>query len=51
MLPENRFDPNTTTFVNNLVLSQLNINYRYMNNETAMEETVEVDHVRIMDDT
>jgi hypothetical protein len=43
MLPENRFDPNTTEFINNLVITPLNINYRYMNNLSALEETVEVD--------
>lgn len=36
MLPENRFDPNSTEFVNNLVQATLNINYRYFNNLTAL---------------
>lgn len=50
-LPENRFDPNSTKFINSLVTANLNMNFRYMKNTTSMEETIFVDHVRIVDDT
>jgi hypothetical protein len=50
-LPENRFDPEGRKFVNNLVFQGLNINRFYMNNASAMEETLFVDNVRIEDDT
>lgn len=50
-LPENRFDPDKQKFINNLVEQKLNINSFYMNNQSAMDETLYVDQVRIEDDT
>ena len=38
-------------FINNLVDTPLNIDLRYMTNTSSMEETVFVDHVRVIDDT
>lgn len=35
-LPENRFDTNSTTLINNMVSTPLNINYRFMNNASAL---------------
>lgn len=51
LLPENRFDHATKKFINNLVYQPVNINYRYMKNQSAMEETIFVDKVEIQDDT
>lgn len=50
-LPENKFDPNKRTFINNLAYQPLNVNNRFLINNTALEETVFVDEVRIEDDT
>ena len=50
-MPENRFNVNTSTFFNNLVQAQLNINHLYMKNTSALEETLYVDQVSILDDT
>ena len=50
-LPENRFDPVEKVFKNNLVNTPIAINFRYFKSDSALEETLFVDQVRILDDT
>lgn len=50
-LPENRFDPDSQKFINNLQYQTLNINSYYLNQSASMEETVYADHVQVQDDT
>ena len=49
--PENRYDEENDKLINNLIVQQLNINYRYMNNLSSFEETVYLDQVQVLDDT
>jgi hypothetical protein len=50
-LPENRYDVNASRLVSGLVLTHLNINFRYLHNTSGLEETLFIDEVRVLDDT